>query len=300
MEENTLKHHQKLLEKWLQDLRYLEGRAPSTLVTYRRFVGKFLESCQHDPILQADVDDFVRSLMEAGTTPGYVNSLAGCINAYLGWYATETETLRLKMKRVKEPKKHRVTFSDAQIRQMLNYRSDLKSVHRLQAIIAFLLETGCRINEAILLRKDGLDFDGLTVKVTGKGSKDRVITMSVELRKALFRWMKDNPNNTELVFPSHNGLKMYSANLRHDLEDLCDRLKIPYDKIDGAFHSFRRGFARNYLRNNPNGVFQLQSVMGHSNLATTQRYVGDIPAEQTAESVQQASILARLKKSAKS
>jgi hypothetical protein len=64
MEENTLKQHSNLLEKWLQDLRYLEGRAPSTLVTYRRFVGKFLSSVQHDPILQADVDDFVRSLME--------------------------------------------------------------------------------------------------------------------------------------------------------------------------------------------------------------------------------------------
>jgi site-specific recombinase XerD len=113
-----LKQHQNLLEKWLQDLRYPEGRASSTLDTYRRFVGKFLDACRHDPILQADVDNFVRSLLESNTNPGYVNSLAGAVNAYLGWYAVETETPRLKMKRVKEPKKHRVTFTDAQIRQI--------------------------------------------------------------------------------------------------------------------------------------------------------------------------------------
>jgi hypothetical protein len=78
---NTLKQ----LEKWIQDLRYLEGRQPSTLTTYRRFVGKFLRSVQNDTIIQADVDDFVRSLLEAGVNPGYVNSLSGAINSFLSW-----------------------------------------------------------------------------------------------------------------------------------------------------------------------------------------------------------------------
>jgi integrase len=256
-----LKHYENLLEKWLTYLRYLDGRAASTLVTYRRFVGKFLSTIQNDPIIQSDVDDFVRSLLESETNPGYVNSLAGCVNAFLTWYAKETETPRLRMRRVKAPKVHRVVFSDAQIRRMLAYRSDLHSVQRLQAIISFLLETGCRINEAILLRRNGVDFDSLLIRVTGKGSKDRVIPMTAELRKVLYKWLKDNPGDSEYVFPGRSGQKLDATNLRHELEDLCDRLTIPYDKVDGAFHSFRRGFARNYLKSNPNAVFQLQALM---------------------------------------
>jgi site-specific recombinase XerD len=287
----------KYMENWLQDLKYLEGRQDSTLQTYRRFVTKFLTTVKNDPMIQADVDNFVRGLLETGVSPGYINSLGGCINAFLTWYGAQGEAPKLKMKRVKEPKKHRQTFTESQIKQMINYKASTKSLQRLQVIIEFLLETGCRISEAVSLRVDGVDFDAPQVLVTGKGRKDRIIPMSVELRKSLFKWMKNIPEDSEYVFPGRSGQQLQPKNLRADLQDLCDRLKIPYEVVDGSFHSFRRGFARNYIKAHPGATFQLKSLMGHSNLATTERYVGEIPAEQTAESVQRSSMLARLKKS---
>ena len=49
-----------------------------------------------------------------------------------------------------------------------------------------LLDTGCRITEALTLRVREIDFENMLVTLDGKGRKQRVVPFSFELRKALF------------------------------------------------------------------------------------------------------------------
>src|SRR5882724_262216 len=68
-----------------------------------------------------------------------------------------------------------------------------------------LLDTGLRISEALGLRKMDLDFDKLVLRVYGKGSKERLVPTSLELRRMLFRWHQRQ--SADLVFGTRNGTK---------------------------------------------------------------------------------------------
>ena len=46
-----------------------------------------------------------------------------------------------------------------------------------------------RIDEALRLRLDGVDLENLVVKVRGKGDRKRIVPISVEMRKVLYRYM---------------------------------------------------------------------------------------------------------------
>jgi Phage integrase family len=77
-----------------------------------------------------------------------------------------------------------------------------------------LLDTGLRIDEALGLESERVDLDALTITIRGKGGRDRIVPISVEGRKGLFRLMlKDHRYvfgrilghtsiaTTQLVFP---------------------------------------------------------------------------------------------------
>ena len=61
---------------------------------------------------------------------------------------------------------------------------------RLQTLVMTLADTGARIDEVLSLQWSDVDFDNLLVPLHGKGSKDRIVPFSLELRRFLFRWQK--------------------------------------------------------------------------------------------------------------
>jgi integrase/recombinase XerD len=50
------------------------------------------------------------------------------------------------------------------------------------------MDTGIRIEEALGVREEDVDLDKLLLKVRGKGRKERLVPVSFELRRVLFRW----------------------------------------------------------------------------------------------------------------
>lgn len=69
---------------------------------------------------------------------------------------------------------------------------------RLHVFILTLIDTGCRSSEAMALRWSDVDFDNLLLKLHGKGAKDRLVPVSFELRRHLYRWRQ--LNKFDLVF----------------------------------------------------------------------------------------------------
>jgi site-specific recombinase XerD len=83
------------------------------------------------------------------------------------------------------------TFRDEDLRRLLDWRADSKSRNeiRLRVLIFLLVDTGVRIDEALKLRGDGVDLENLLVKVRGKGNKERIVPISIEMRKVLYRFL---------------------------------------------------------------------------------------------------------------
>ena len=81
----------------------------------------------------------------------------------------------------------------------------LRRQARIHAIVAALLDTGCRTQELLSARTADFDFDQLLLTVTGKGRKERREPFSMELRKVLFRLGQVKAQSeigSDLMFPA--------------------------------------------------------------------------------------------------
>ncbi len=87
---------------------------------------------------------------------------------------------------MKEPQVILPTYSAPQLQLLLGWKPKKVTGHRLSTLIVLLADTGSRIDEALSLSRKDIDFDNLLFLLHGKGRKDRLVPMSLELRKRLF------------------------------------------------------------------------------------------------------------------
>lgn len=137
-------------------------------------------------------------------------------------------------------------------------------------LILVLLDTGARISEALGLRVDDCDLDNLLLKLDGKGRRERPVPCSLELRKALFRWISmEKLQKDTLLFGTGRGGLQSRRNALRSVKVLCRDLGFNPPKR--TCHAFRHTFAIMYLRNG-GGEFRLQRQLGHASLTVTRMY----------------------------
>jgi integrase/recombinase XerD len=259
-----------LFDDFVKSRRYLKNVTAKTLVWYRTSFTTF-QRLHHEPTYTKEsLRAFVVTLRESGVSPISCNTYCRAINAYLRWLHEEghADTL-LRIAPLKTEQKVIATFTAADVRKFITYRPRTFGQHRLHALTLALLDTGLRIEEALTLTRERVDLDNLLLTVDGKGQKQRVVPMSLELRKVLYRWTQKH--QFPLVFPTRGGGRLTQRNLLRDLKQWGRDVGIG-SGVRVSFHTLRHTFAVNYIRNGGD-VFRLQRILGHTGLEMTRRYV---------------------------
>ena len=119
-----------------------------------------------------------------------VNTYLRCINACFRWMYTEHAQALLKIPRLKENQKVLATLTADHIKRLLQYKPRGTNQARVHLIACVVLDCGLRISEALSLTWSSVDLDNASLKVKGKGAKERIVPISAELRKLLFRWQQ--------------------------------------------------------------------------------------------------------------
>ena len=183
-------------------------------------------------------------------------------------------------------------LSTEQVKRLIQFKPKQKRQYRPAVLALLLVDTGLRIDEALTLRVEHVDFANLLLKVAGKGRKERVVPFSVELRKILHRWQTHTQKEQlvgDRLFMSRARTALTQRNALRGHYYLLQRLGIP----KSGFHRLRHTFATNYLQAGGD-VVRLSRILGHAQLSTTMRYVhlltGDLQLPH-----QQLSILNRLR-----
>lgn len=203
-------------------------------------------------------------MREKGLRPTGCNNAIRSINAYLKWLGSP-----FKIPQMKEPNHILPAYTPQQIQLRLSWKPKKTTDHRLSTLMAFLADTGCRIDEALSLHRKDVDFDNLLVLLHGKGSKDRLVPISLELRKRIFLFQRRTEVKDGFVFGTQGGTKQGRRNVLRDFKTLCRSLG--FEPPERSIHAMRHTFAVNYLRKG-GSVFHLQNVLGHSTLEMTRRY----------------------------
>jgi site-specific recombinase XerD len=131
---------------------------------------------------------------------------------------------------------------------------------RNRALAELIYSAGLRSREAVDLDLSDVDFDGESVRVLGKGAKERVVPLGEEAAYWLGRWLQVRP---QLARGAQNALFISARGRRLDTSTL--RRLFPHP------HRFRHAFATHLLEGGAD-LRTIQELLGHSSLSTTQVY----------------------------
>lgn len=250
---------------FLREKEYLQGVSPKTIKYFTFVYNRWKEIIGEFPN-KMNTKEFVIKLSENKVSPFTINSYIRGMNSFLTWlHENEHTSEHLKIKKIKEGKRGLKTYSDAELKKILSHRPKTFVEHRLYTMICLMIDTGVRIDECLTLKRESIDLENLLVRVTGKGNKERVVPISIECRKQLFKFLRSH--EFEYVFPANHGSKI-------DYKTCLDQLKKMYPHIKIGFHKFRHTFASSYVRDGGN-VFYLQRILGHTDLQTTKIYISE-------------------------
>jgi integrase/recombinase XerD len=216
----------------------------------------------------------ITEIRQRGVSATSVNSWPRVVNACFRWSHTEGHAAELiRIPRLKEEQRVLDTLRPEHIQHLVQFKPKARWQHRIHTVALLLLDTGMRIDEALSLGRADLDLDNLLVKLHGKGQRERIVPISVECRKVLWKYLNrpgSQVRQESLVFTTRTGTKLTQRNLLREFHALGAKLQITGVRF--SFHTMRHTMAVNYIRNGGD-VFRLQRILGHSSLEMTRRYV---------------------------
>lgn len=217
------------------------------------------------------------------------------ISCFFNWVVVEgflTSNPITKIK-IAKPKNQVITpYTSDEIKRMLavcdaDYAHHAKFLgSRNRAIILVFLDTGVRLSELSGIKLSDLDSGDGHLKVLGKGSKERMVRIGTVAQKAVWKYLVHRPQNgRQELWLNEEGRPLTAVGVQNMAKRLRQRAKIT---SNGGVHKFRHTFALNFLRADKN-VFNLQYLLGHSQLEMVRRYTSSLGMEDALKAHEKAS-----------
>lgn len=200
---------------------------------------------------------------------------------FLG-YCSRRDIKTLTPEKIELPrvKRKQVSFLDAAEVERLIVAIDLETPSGLRdrAIVELLFSSGLRVSELCNLNRDHINLSRGEFMVRGKGQKDRPVFISPEATEWLAQYLTTRTDTAVPLFIRYSGFK--TGDERGESFRLTPRSVQRsiqrYAKIAGITkhvspHTLRHSFATDLLMNGAD-LRSVQSMLGHSSIATTQIY----------------------------
>lgn len=140
-------------------------------------------------------------------------------------------------------------------------------VLRDRAILETFYSTGIRLSELVGLSEHDISFVSGTVRVFGKGRKERIVPIGSKAIEAIQVYLKARPTGACGLFSNHRGgcltTRSVSRIVKHYLKQI--------DRPGASPHTLRHTYATHLLEGGAD-LRAVQELLGHASLSTTQRY----------------------------
>lgn len=280
-----------LMASWLLALE-AEGKSPLTLENYRwgpvQFATWLEEQGRPDDVRLLEPDTIRAWLAHLGATRSE-NTARGryvALRQFLTWCVAEGELDAHPMANVRQPVVHEKPTpvpSQDTIRALL---ADMAGTSfpdlRDRALVLLFADTGCRLSEVCGLLESQVDLRARTARVTGKGSRPRVVPFGANTARALDRYLRakrrQRYGERDWLWISTTGKGRLTPNgVQQMLRRRGTRLGIAIHP-----HMFRHGFADAWLRAG-GGETDLMELTGWRSRQMVSRYAAATRAERARE-----------------
>lgn len=275
----------KILNDWQIWLQSEKNMSRHTVRAYCSDMSRFIDFlCQYqseaisiNSLSAASITDF-RSWLSRQAVNGASNQTRAralsSIKNFLNWMDKQGIAHNAAISTVRAPKLPRKLPRPMEETQAFRLLDDMildnwVSV-RDRALFTLLYGCGLRINEALSLNIENLPRDGF-LRVLGKGNKEREvpILLLVEKRIEEYRAVCPYPETPRRpLFLGAKGARLNQGVIQKSMRDLRKQLNLPETATP---HALRHSFATHLLQNGAN-LREIQELLGHVSLSTTQRY----------------------------
>ena len=280
---------QNAVQRWISHLEGIRDAADNTLKAYTRDLAQFLGFLGHRlgraPTL-ADLETLdlkaIRAFMGARRREGLTGrSLARTLSAlrtFFRWLETEElvhnrAVLRVQLPKIPHsvPKPLTVDRAAAVVAQGMAAELDWVAA-RDMAVLLLLYGSGLRISEALSIKVKDAPLPGRDVlRVVGKGGKERLVPVLPVTQQALARYLSLCPYPLEreaAMFVGAKGGPLSPRIIQLLMENMRAGLGLPQTATP---HALRHSFATHLLSAGAD-LRQIQELLGHASLSTTQVY----------------------------
>ena len=275
----------KILQDWQTWLTVEKNVSKHTLRAYVSDMTRFIdflsqhqsEAISINSISAASVTDFrswlSKQAVNGASNPTRARALSSIKN-FLNWMDKQGIAHNSAISVLRAPKLARKLPRPMEEVQAFRLLDDMVlddwSGYRNRALFTLLYGCGLRIDEALSLNIEDLPRDGF-LRVVGKGNKERQIPILEHVEKCIEDYRGTCPfpeTPSRALFLGVKGGRLHQGVVQKSMRDLRKQLNLPETATP---HALRHSFATHLLQNGAN-LREIQELLGHASLSTTQRY----------------------------
>lgn len=282
-----------LIERWLRARRFESGIAENTILSYRRDMQQIAVALRSlsSELLRATQTEMFAAVSEVGGDKAHssVNRLLSSVRRFYRWCERERLITKNPSEDLESAKQKRdlpkVLSLDGVEALLAQCAGDDPVDLRNRAMIETAYSCGLRVSELCGLRFPQIDFDSNTLRVIGKGNKERLIPFGERASRALKTYAergrpfmrgvdkekKPKPLPQEakdFVFLNQRGTPLTVSGFQKTLEDIVTRSGV---EVRVSPHVLRHSFATHLLEGGAD-LRVVQELLGHSSITTTEIY----------------------------
>ena len=269
---------------------YLEsecGMSPNTVLAYRRDLTKFLnwnEQNQRKSVHEVDIPTmtaFLDHLTQQGLAATSIGRNLVAVRMFFRYLMLENVVAESVVDLVSSPKLWQrlpKVLSPEMVEDLLAapQGSIDRYARRDRAVLAVMYATGCRVSEVVDLRLSDVNLTERYARCTGKGNKQRMVSMNPVAVNAINRYLNlERPlmvgnasDDREYLFVSRSGRRLRREAVWELIRRYAARAGCG---TDVSPHTLRHSFATHLLARGAD-IRALQEMLGHASIRTTQIY----------------------------
>ncbi len=268
----------------------VEGLSPNTATAYASHLELFASWCERQKAdgfscTVRDLRAYLAELSRKGLAPRTIAAHLSALRGFYRWAHLEgliEHDVACTIGSPKLPRSLPTVLTSSQMDALLA-APDTSTPAGLRdaAMLELLYASGARISELSGLNIESFDWQARTVRLWGKGRKERIVPLYRRALEATSAYLdggrsmllakagrSDAPGQPRPLFISVRGNRMSAAALRKRFHELCALAGLPADITP---HAMRHTFATDLLEGGAD-LRSVQELLGHASLSTTQLY----------------------------
>ncbi|MBZ9635604.1 site-specific tyrosine recombinase/integron integrase [Clostridium sp. FP1] len=248
----------------------LDGLSIKTLKGYNREILKFANTLIKPLATITTIDLRVYLAQRCNKLmPSSTNTQINILKSFFGWLHQEEYIPKNPMLIIHETKvpgrlREALTLDEVEI-----LRQKCKNL-REKTILEFAYSTGCRLSEIVDVNIKDLNFHDKTLKVIGKGDKERVVCFNTKSKYLLKEYISSRNDSTPALFVANKGThaRLGGRSIENEVKKIAVRANLGKSIYP---HLLRHSIATHLLSGGML-LHNVQKLLGHSDPKTTQIY----------------------------